>query len=155
MANDVRVKLTVERIDEGVGRELVMELLHDLAERYGAPDPDEPSPQDLAPPRGVFLVAWHDGNAVGCGGVRAHDDRVGELKRMYVRPAARRSGVARAVLTALEQRADELGYQRLILETGTEQPEAIALYVASGYQPIDPYGEHKDSPMSRCFAKDL
>ncbi len=155
MADDVRVKLTVGRIDEGIGRELVMELLHDLAERYGAPDPDEPSPQDLAPPRGVFLLAWRDDTAVGCGGMRSHCEGVGELKRMYVRRATRRAGIARALLTELEHRALALGYQRLVLETGTLQPEAISLYTSSGYEPIDPYGEYKDSPLSRCFAKDL
>ena len=74
---------------------------------------------------------------------------------MYVRPAARRSGVARTLLAAIESRARELGYDRLILETGEQQPEAIALYRATGYEAIEPYGTYKDSPFSRCFAKSL
>jgi GNAT superfamily N-acetyltransferase len=72
---------------------------------------------------------------------------------MYVQPAYRRTGVGRAVLTALEARARALGYARLRLETGVRQPEAIALYRAAGYEPIEPYGLYRDEPMSRCFEK--
>jgi GNAT superfamily N-acetyltransferase len=133
----------------------VLELLHDLAERYGGPDPDEPSPADLAPPRGTFLVAWLGDEAVGCGGIRRHAEGVGELKRMYTRPTARRQGIARSVLAALEIEATAIGYRRLVLETGTKQPEAIELYVSAGYQLIEPYGEYRDYPDSRCFAKTL
>jgi GNAT superfamily N-acetyltransferase len=101
----------------------------------------------------LFLVAWVDDRAVGCGGVRAHDGDIGELKRMYVQPAYRRTGVGRAVLAALEARARALGYARLRLETGVRQPEAIALYRAAGYEPIEAYGLYRDEPMSRCFEK--
>jgi len=146
----------VERIDEGVGAELVAELLADLAARYGGPDPFEPEPQDLAPPRGVFLVAYLDGRAVACGGIRPHEDGVsGELKRMYTRPVARRRGIARALLLELEARAVAAGCPRLVLETGTKQPEAIAMYVSLGYRPIPGYGQYQDFEDSRCFAKAL
>jgi GNAT superfamily N-acetyltransferase len=148
-------RLLDDRIDSPVGRELVMELLVELASRYGGPDPDEPSPSDLAPPAGAFLVAWLQEAPVGCGGVRAHDGAVGEIKRMYTRPSARRRGVARVLLGAIEDRARALGYARLLLETGTRQPEAIGLYESFGYAPIRPYGQYKDYPDSRCFAKDL
>jgi GNAT superfamily N-acetyltransferase len=147
--------LRPDRIDSDVGRALVAALLRDLADRYGAEDPDEPSPADLAPPHGVFLVAWMEGEPVGCGGIRAHDGNIGEIKRMYVEPAARRAGVARAVLSELESRARGLGYSRLRLETGIRQPEAIALYESFGYAPIEPYGLYRDEPMSRCFEKRL
>jgi GNAT superfamily N-acetyltransferase len=147
------VRLELDRIDSEVGRALVTALLRDLRERYGAEDPDEPAPADLAPPGGVFLVAWVDGEPVGCGGLRAHEGDVGEVKRMYVTPAARRAGVARTVLSELESRARELGYSRLRLETGIRQPEAIALYESFGYAPIEPYGLYRDEPMSRCFEK--
>lgn len=149
------IRLTEDRIDSPIGRELVLELLDELAERYGGPDPDEPSPSELAPPAGAFVVAWLDGAAVGCGGVRALAGNVGELKRMYTRTAVRRRGVGRAVLFAVEDRACALGYARLVLETGILQPEAIALYESVGYEPVPPYGQYKDYPDSRCFAKDL
>ena len=128
----VNLQLAEDHLDSDVGAALVAELLDDLAARYGGPDPDSPAPSDFHPPTGVFLVAWLDGEAVGCGGVRAHVDGTGEIKRMYTRPLARRRGVGRALLTELEVRAAALGHGRLILETGTEQPEAIALYASVG-----------------------
>lgn len=149
------LRLLPDRIDSPVGAALVTELNDDLRDRYGAEDTDQPWPKDLAPPGGIFLVAWLDEEAVGCGGVRAHKPGIGEIKRMYVRPVARRQGVARAVLAAVEEHARVLGYQRLILETGTMQPEAIALYESHGYAPIEPYGHYQSSPLSRCFAKQL
>jgi GNAT superfamily N-acetyltransferase len=148
-----RLRLAVDRIDSEVGGALVADLLDDLRARYGAEDPDRPDASELAPPTGVFLVAWIDAEPVGCGGVRAHAGDVGELKRMYVKPDKRRTGVARAVLTELEARARRLGYARLRLETGVRQPEAIALYRSAGYEPIEPYGLYRDEPMSRCFEK--
>jgi GNAT superfamily N-acetyltransferase len=144
-----------DHIDSPVGRELVGELLAELAARYGGPDPDEPSPIDLAPPRGAFFVVWVDGTALGCGGVRAFDGDVGEIKRMYIRPTARRRGLARVLLAALEERACDLGYVRLVLETGTKQPEAMALYESFGYELITSYGLYKDYPESRCYGKTL
>ena len=152
---EVRVRLVPDRIDSPVGGELVSALLRDLEARYGGPDPDEPLAADLAPPHGTFLVAWRDEQAVGCGGVRLHRPGVGEIKRMYVRPDARRCGVAETVLAALEDHACELGYGRLVLETGTKQPEAIALYEKRGYEAIESYGMYKESPLSRCFAKNI
>jgi GNAT superfamily N-acetyltransferase len=149
------IRLETDRIDSEVGAALVTALLQDLRDRYGAEDPDEPAPTDLAPPGGVFLVAWVDGQPVGCGGIRAHDADIGEIKRMYVTPPARRTGVARAVLGALESRARTLGYARLRLETGVKQPEAIALYESAGYEAIEPYGVYRSSPLSRCFEKHL
>ena len=148
-------RLLDDRIDSPIGRELIAELLVELAARYGDPDPDEPSPIDLSPPRGAFLVAWTDGAALGCGGVRAHHGDVGEIKRMYTRPTARRRGIARLLLAEIEDRARTLGYARLVLETGTKQPEAMALYESFGYTSITPYGQYADYPESRCYAKDL
>lgn len=158
MADDVRVsevRLEIDRLDSPIGRVLIEELMDDLAARYGFPDPEAPPASDLAPPNGVFLVAWRGTEALGCGGLRAHAVGIGEIKRMYVRDSARRSGVGRTLLAAVEEHARALGYSRLVLETGEKQPEAIALYVATGYEPMEPYGPYKDSPMSRCFAKDL
>jgi GNAT superfamily N-acetyltransferase len=152
-ADDVR--LVDDRIDSPVGRDLVLELLRELEARYGGPDPDEPSPSDLAPPHGAFVVAWIDDQAVGCGGVRAYDGDVGEIKRMYTRPGSRRRGVACLLLDAIEERARGLGYTRLVLETGTKQPEAMALYESFGYASITPYGQYADYPDSRCFGRDL
>jgi GNAT superfamily N-acetyltransferase len=159
MARDVRVswdiRLEVDRLDSPIGRVLIDELMDDLAARYGFPDPEAPPADALAPPDGIFFVAWRGDEALGCGGLRRFADGVGEIKRMFVRAAARRAGVARMLLAAVEDHARQVGYQRLILETGEKQPEAIALYRANGYAAIDSYGPYADWPSSRCFAKDL
>ena len=112
-------------------------------------------PGQFAAPYGAFFVATVDGEPIGCGGLRRHEDGVVEIKRMFVRSAYRRRGHARALLRALEDRARASGYRRVILETGLAQPEAIALYESEGYQPIDGFGHYKDAPLSRSFAKDL
>lgn len=126
----------------------------DLTERYGgAPGCIEAS--GFAPGHGCFLTAWLDGAIVGMGGMRRHAAGIGELKRMYVEPEARGRGVARVLLARLEDAARADGHRELRLETGTMQPEAIALYESSGYRPIHPYGEFADDPRSRCFAKAL
>jgi GNAT superfamily N-acetyltransferase len=146
----------MHRIDEGIGAELVLELLTDLEARYGGPDPFAPPPLDLTPPRGMFVVAYLDGRPVACGGIRPHTEPdAAELKRMYTRPDARRRGVGRELLARLERGARDLGYERIVLETGTKQPEAIALYERLGYTRCEPFGQYKDYTNTRCFEKVL
>lgn len=154
MANDVR--LVVGRIDSREGAMLAAAHLAEMERRYNEPDEwDGLEPDQLAAPHGTFVLAWMGDDAVGCGGLRRIDERTGEIKRMYVADAARRRGIARAVLEQIEETARAIGYERLILETGTLQPEAIGLYTTHGYEAIEPYGVYKDSPLSRCFAKEL
>lgn len=70
-------------------------------------------------------------------------------------PAARGKGLSRVLLAELERRAVAAGRCRLVLETGTEQPEAIALYSSSGYTETAHFGVYRCEPGSRCFSKDL
>jgi GNAT superfamily N-acetyltransferase len=158
VADDVRVslELRIGRLDSPEGATLAAAHLAEMERRYDAPDEwDGLEPDQLAPPHGTFVIAWLDGDPVACGGLRRIDAATSEIKRMYVTDDVRRRGIARAVLGTLEHTALDLGYARLILETGTLQPEAIALYLADGYEPIEPYGVYRDSPLSRCFAKTL
>lgn len=113
-------------------------------------------PRHLVAPRGSFVLARIDGAAVGCGALRPlpaeePSTGIGELKRIYVDPGARRQGVARVVVTHLVATARVLGYRSLVLETGTEQPEALALYEAMGWHPVTPYGEYRNAPGSRSY----
>jgi len=96
---------------------------------------------EMEPPGGTFLVALEDGVPVACGGLRTLDGpgRVGEVKRMYVVPAARRRGHARRLLAELEACARELGHARVRLDTNAAQPEALELYAACGYAEIADY----------------
>jgi len=151
------VTIRDDRIDSDVGAPLVRAQWRELLERYGVPDadPDDLHADHLAPPHGVFVIAWVDGVAVSCGGVRRYDETTGEIKRMFTVPESRRRGVSRVVLEELEARARAIGYTRLVLETGVRQPEAISLYESAGYDAIEPYGFYKNAPLSRCYAKNL
>jgi GNAT superfamily N-acetyltransferase len=151
------IRIAPDRLDSPVGAPLVRAQWLELLERYGIPDadPDGLTADHLAPPDGIFLVAWRGEEPVACGGVRRYDASTGEIKRMYTKPEARRHGISRRLLIELEARAQSVGYTRLVLETGVRQPEAIALYVAEGYEPVEPYGFYRDAPGSRCFAKTL
>ena len=123
--------------------------------RYGSGGPGRVAEEGFDPPVGCFLLAVVDGTPLGCGGFRPLDRRRAEIKRMYVDPSIRGRGVGRHLLHALEERTAAYGYHEVWLETGTEQPEAIALYVSSGYVAVPPYGEFKDDPRSRCFMRPL
>ena len=108
------------------------------------------------PPDGVFLVTRDDhGRAVACGGVCRFDAARAELKRMYVSPPARGTGLGRRLLEALEDEARRLGYSGIVLETGDQQPEALGLYVSAGYGPIPCYGVYASRALSMCFEKTL
>jgi GNAT superfamily N-acetyltransferase len=74
---------------------------------------------------------------------------------MFVTASARGRGFARAILAELERTAAAAGRRRAVLETGTGQPEALALYRSSGYRAIESFGVYQNEPESRCFAKDL
>jgi GNAT superfamily N-acetyltransferase len=91
------------------------------------------SAADFAPPGGAYVVGWVDGEPVCGGGLKRLSDGAAEIKRMYVVPGARRRGVARALLGALERTARDLGYSIVRLDTGARQPHAKALYEASGF----------------------
>ena len=127
----------------------------ELTERYGTPD-SEPGPAPTAADTTLFLLARDaDGAAVGCGGLRALGPDVGEVKRMYVVPVRRRGGVASAVLAALEAEAVRLGWTVLKLETGTEQPDAMAFYERHGYHRIPGFDHYADSELSVCYERAL
>ena len=145
MCGDVPVRIDVTAYDHPDAAALIAEVQRDYVARYGDEDGTRVDPAEFAPPRGLFLVAYVDGVPAACGGWRAHGAAV-ELKRMYVAPAFRGRGLARAVLAELERTAVEAGYGRVILETGRPQPEAIALYRSSGYEPVPPFGHYAEAP---------
>ncbi|MFC4909042.1 GNAT family N-acetyltransferase [Actinomadura gamaensis] len=156
------MELVVCTYDDPVARKLIAEVQQEYVTRYGGPDETPVDPADFAPPLGHFVVGRVGGDPVACGGWRAHDasepgfeDGDAELKRMYVAPRARRRGLARALLAELESSARTAGRTRMILETGTAQPEAIALYTSSGYTTIEKFGYYRCSPSSRCYGKPL
>lgn len=102
----------------------------------------------------TFYIAYDDNGAVAaCGALKHFDETTAEIKRMYVRPEYRGRGISKKILLKLEHHARELHYQRLVLETGLKQPEAMNLYSKFGYTPIKCYGRHSNDTDSRCFEK--
>lgn len=134
-------------------RLLVDHLWEELDRRYGPNPGSRFTPEQIDVPGLLFVVAKADGRPVGCGAVLPFSEEVGEIKRMWVEPDARRQGVAEGILYGLESMAREKGYQFLRLETGIRQPEAVALYTKWGYAPIDCWGVYAGDPLSRCFEK--
>lgn len=88
-----------------------------------------------------FFIARLDGEPAGCGGVALFDSYA-EVKRMYTNPAARGRGVAKALLTRIENDARAAGAALLCLETGTRQHEAIGLYLGMGFRPCGSFGTY-------------
>jgi len=99
------------------------------------------------------IVAYEGDTPVGCGAIKAFSTEAMEVKRMYVLPQRRGMGTASKILTALEEWARELGYQKTVLETGRRQPEAIALYKNRGYSITPNYGQYIGVDNSVCFEK--
>jgi putative acetyltransferase len=126
----------------------------EIERRYGTPD-SEPGPAPTSDDIAVFYVAYSDGVAVGCAGLRERDASEAEVKRMFVLPAHRGAGVSTALLAQLEQFGRERGYARLVLETGTEQPDAVRFYEREGFTRIPNFGYYVGSAHSLCYAKPL
>ena len=109
----------------------------------------------LRRPNVAFLMSRIDGRAVGCGAVVDHHAEYGEVKRLYVAPEARGKGVGARLLEMLEATARGRGLGLIRLETGTRQPEALALYRRMGYRDIPPFGEYQPDPLSVFMEKHL
>ena len=141
---------------------LVAEVQDYYVQIYGGPDDSPVDPAEFDEPDGRFCLGLVDDSPVAMGGWRLRPDleaaiggRCAEVKRMFVSPSVRRRGLARRLLAALEDSARTAGVEVLALETGTMQPDAIALYEAQGYQPTIRFGHYADSELSRYFAKRL
>jgi len=142
--------------DDPAGTDLRRRQREELDARYGTDD-HEPGPPPSATDTDVFLVAVDPGTgeAIACGALRRLDATTAEIKRMYVVPGQRGSGVATGVLRALESAAAERGWHTLRLETGTEQPDAQRFYHREGYREIPLFGNYVGSTLSVCFEREL
>lgn len=101
------------------------------------------------------VVCYQDNIAIGCGAFKEFDSNSVEIKRMFVHPDFRGKGIASMVLAALEVWACELNYKSYVLETGTNNPVAIALYGKSGYVIVPNYGQYKNIATSVCLKKSI
>ena len=152
------IRVVHASLTDEVSRALIEALNAELSAMYPEPGANhfKLDPEQTARGRGAFLVVYRGDVAVGCGAVRLIDADTGELKRMYVSPAERGRGLGRLLVAELEAEARALGVRRLVLETGTRQEAALALYRAAGFLPIPLYGEYCLSPdTSVCMGKEL
>ncbi len=146
------VEIRIEAFDSAAAQALIAEVQAEYIVRYGEHDATPVDPAEFTPPDGLFLIGYLDGVPVATGGWRLHGPDA-EIKRMYVAPVARGRGLARRILAELESTAAAAGVGRVILETGSKQPEAITLYESAGYTPIPGFGLYRDEPDCRCFGK--
>ncbi len=101
------------------------------------------------------IVVYEDGKAIGGGAIRRYDDETAELKRVFVHMEYQGQGIGSRLVSLLLEWAAELGYRRMILETGELLAESCAVYKKLGFQVISNYGPYVNMPESLCMAKDL
>jgi len=155
VGDDSSLALVPDSYDSPVARELIDELQEEYVIRYGGRDETPVDPTQFAQPAGTFVVMYDGDVPVGCAGLRRRSDTEVEVKRMFVRKPFRGKGLSRWLLAHIEEVAREMGYQRIMMETGLEQPEAMKLYETSGYDEIPGFGYYADAPENRCYAKTL
>ena len=109
-------------------------------------------PGKYAPPEGRLLLAMHDDHTAGCVALRALDDDICEMKRLYVRPAFRSLGLGRELTQRIIQEAKEAGYQRMRLDSLPTMSSALRLYRELGFREIAPYC---NNPVERAVFLEL
>lgn len=101
------------------------------------------------------LIAYDDGKAVGCAGLKRYDDKSTEIKRIWVQPEYRRQHIADKMMQLVEQKAKEQGFARVILQTRPQMTEAVGMYTKRGYKLIENYPPYDKLVGAVCYAKEL
>ena len=139
------VELRVVDPEDEHAQHCIGQYFEELARRF--PSGFDPAvsrraaPEEMRPPRGLFLVATLHDEPVGCGGLKFHPGEPTEIKRMWVAAGARGLGVGRRLLTRLEDLAAEHGAGAVQLDTNGNLREAIAMYRSSGYREVEPFND--------------
>ncbi len=146
------------RGDDPRAMRLARSLHTEMSGRYGGDGSSAPLP--VAADARWLLVLGPDDEALACGAIARMADPspgrpLGEVKRFFVAEHARGRGIGADLHDRLVELARSAGLSELRLETGTVQPEAIALYESRGWRPIQPYGQYAADPRTRCYALDL
>jgi ribosomal protein S18 acetylase RimI-like enzyme len=149
--------MTIESaaIDSDESKQLIAELWREVDLIYGNREPTVPDLGGMDATGAVFLIARDGARATGCVALRPLTAEIAEVKRMYVRPWARGTGVARRLMENVEAIALENGFREIWLETGLKQPAAIRLYESLGYERIASFGEYSHDPVNVCYGKPL
>lgn len=141
------LEFIVAAADTGDAAVLIAAMVDEMRELYDgldltAPGMPKAGPAELGAPGGTYLVGYRSGVPVCGGGIKRLPDGACEIKRMYVIPPARRLGLARALLAALEDAARDLGYQIARLDTGSRQPHAQTFYESVGYRRVGNFNDN-------------
>lgn len=147
------VDIAVENPDHPEVRRLLDDLNAYLLGLYKPDQCHHLTLSELAGDNVTFFTARIDGELVGCGALRRIDERMSEVKRMYVLPSLQRRGIGRQLLAAIETQALEQGVGTLVLETGVEQPDAVALYEKTGYTQRGAYLDYAEDGISIFMEK--
>ena len=152
------ISIRAVAVDAPEARALIRSYLTEMVDRYhGRPMPasavDEALAGEPADDVTTLLVAYREGVGVGCVGLRRAEERTGEITKMYVSPQARRLGIGRRLLAAVENAARDQGLRTLRLDTRSDLVEARAMYAAHGYTEIPPHRDRRYA--DHWFAKEL
>jgi putative acetyltransferase len=133
---------------------LIAELDANLREIYDRLM-DVYDPHNLIEELDTIVIAYQDGEPVGCGCFKHFNDDAAEIKRMFVRKSCRGKGISGLILAELEAWAKEKRFIVAVLETGERNLEALGLYRKAGYSPMPNYGPYVNLKSSFCFRKRL
>lgn len=149
--------LSIERAaaDSDESKQLMVDLCREVDVIYDNCRPTTPEIVGMDALGAAFVIARKSGKPIGCVALRPLSAEVAEVKRMYVQPADRKTGVARALMEKLEEIAREGRFREIWLETGLGQPAAIGLYESLGYERIPGFGDYQHDPVSVCYGKRL
>lgn len=149
------IDIRPERPDSAAAKQLIDELEAVLDPLYPSESRHGYSVDKLLREGVTFFVVRANGDPAACGGVQFYGTDYAELKRMYVRPAHRGQGLAKALLAHLADHTRQHGIRVVRLETGIHQHAAIGLYERAGFVQIPPFGDYQADPLSVFYEKTL
>lgn len=135
--------------------ELIEALSLELEELTGNSGKGSFNKEEMSGKGASFAICYANEEAVGCGAIRPLEKRCAEIKRVYTKKAYRKSGVGKAVLDFLEDKARTFGYDEMKLETRRINEKAVGFYQANGYKECLPYGKYIGRSEAICMAKSL
>ncbi|HKO76289.1 MAG TPA: GNAT family N-acetyltransferase [Flavobacterium sp.] len=132
---------------------IIEELSQNLYERFGSDGKNSFTDWEYNNPKFVFVIAELNAEIVGCGAIRPLSKNEGEVKRMFAKYP--RKNIGQSILSFLETKAKELGYEKLVLETRVKNEEACSFYLKSNYIKTPNYGKYVNRLDAVCFQKTL
>ncbi|MBN2879238.1 MAG: GNAT family N-acetyltransferase [Clostridia bacterium] len=141
---------TIDSVD---AKEMMRMLSSSLKNITGNSGKNSFDPESFSEKGNVFLLAYHKDEAIGCGAIRRVDNKTAEMKRVYAKYKG--CGIGKKLVTALECKAIDEGYEKLILETRKVNTDAVGFYIAMGYSTIENYGKYVGRQDAICFEKTL